>query len=197
MHQKCSSVETVWRYVLKLRYIMQGRDLVKKVRKHCKRCRHFRRKAINIEIGPLLTNSSRITPAFYAIQVDICGHFKAYSLQKNSNQNLASCLLLTLIKVMEDCSTKAFIQSFVRSSCEIGYPKLLSVNERSQLVKERESMKLNYTDIKYKLHKDSLVEFDTCPVGGRNYNGKFERRIRQIKESFEKNIQNERLSVLQ
>ena len=58
-------------------------------------------------------------------------------------------------------------------------------------------MKLTYTDIKHKLHKDSMVEFDTCPVGGHNYNGEFERRIRQIKESFEKNIQNERLSVLQ
>ena len=58
-------------------------------------------------------------------------------------------------------------------------------------------MKLIYTDIKYKLHKDSMVEFDTCPVRGYNYNGKVEMRIRQIKESFEKNIQNERLSVLQ
>ena len=42
-----------------------------------------------------------------------------------------------------------------------------------------------------------MVEFDTCPVGGHNYNGKIERRTRQIKKSFEKNIQNERLSVLQ
>ena len=33
-----------------------------------------------------------------------------------------------------------------------------------------ESMKLTYTDIKYKLHNNSLVEFDTCPVGGHNYN---------------------------
>ena len=59
-----------------------------------------------------------------------------------------------------------------------------------------ESMKLTYTDMKYKLHKDLVMEFDTCPVGGHNYNGKVERRIRQIKESFEKNTQTERLSVL-
>ena len=31
---KHSGVETVWRYVLKLEYIMQGRDLVKKVKKN-------------------------------------------------------------------------------------------------------------------------------------------------------------------
>ena len=60
-----------------------------------------------------------------------------------------------------------------------------------------ESIKLTYTGIKHKLRKDSVVEFDTCIVGGHNYNGKVERGICQIKESFEKNIQNERLSVLQ
>ena len=76
----------------------------------------------------------------------------------------------TLIKVMEDYSTTAFIQSFVRFSCEVGYPKFLSVDKGSQLVKGCESMKLTYTDIKYKLHKNSVEEFDTCPVGGHNYN---------------------------
>ena len=38
-----------------------------------------------------------------------------------------------------------------------------------------------------------MVEFDTCPIGGHNDDGKVERGIRQLKESFEKNIQNERL----
>ena len=65
------------------------------------------------------------------------------------------------------------------------------------MVKGCESIDLTYTDIKYKLHMDSVVEFDTCPVGGHSCNGKFARRIRQIKESLEKNIQNERLSVLE
>ena len=73
----------------------------------------------------------------------------------------------------------------------------MSVDEGSQLVKGCESMQLTYTDIKYKLHKNSVVEFDTCPVEGHNCNWKVESRIRQIKESFEKNIQSERLSVLQ
>ena len=42
-----------------------------------------------------------------------------------------------------------------------------------------------------------MGEFGTCPIEGHNYNRKVERRIRQIKPPFEKNIQNERLSVLQ
>ena len=83
---------------------------------------------------------------------------------------------------MEGCSTTAFIQSFVRFSCDVGYPMVLSVDEGSQLVKGCESMKLIYTEIKYKLHKDSVVEFDTCPVGRDNYNEKIERRIHKIKD---------------
>ena len=53
---------------------------------------------------------------------------------------------------------------------------------------ECESKKLAYTDIKHKLHKNSMVEFDICPVGllkDITNNGKIERRIRPIKESFE------------
>ena len=39
---KHSGVETVRRYVLKLGYILQGRDLAKKVKKNCERCRYLR-----------------------------------------------------------------------------------------------------------------------------------------------------------
>ena len=42
-----------------------------------------------------------------------------------------------------------------------------------------------------------MVDFATCPVGGHNYNGKVERRIKHVKESLEKTISNQRLSVLQ
>ena len=42
-----------------------------------------------------------------------------------------------------------------------------------------------------------MVDFATCPVGGHNYNGKVECRIKHVKESLEKTISNQRLSVLQ
>ena len=68
---KHSYVEIVWSYVLKLGYIMHARDLVKKVKKNCERCRYLRKKAINIEIGPVSTHNLRIAPAFYAAQGDL------------------------------------------------------------------------------------------------------------------------------
>ena len=103
----------------------------------------------------------------------------------------------TSIKVLEDYSTITFAQAFTRFACEVGYPQFMLIDEGSQLVKGCESMRLTFTDIKNKLHKDTMVFFDTCPVGGHNYNGKVERRIRHIRESLDKSCQNERLSILQ
>ena len=58
-------------------------------------------------------------------------------------------------------------------------------------------MRISFTDIKGKLHWDMMVDFATCPVGGHNYNGKVECRIKYVKESLEKTISNQWLSVLQ
>ena len=76
-----------------------------------------------------------------------CGPFKAYS-SHNKRETITIWLAVyccmststTLIKVKEDYSTTAFIESILRFSSEAGYPKFLSVDEGSQLVKGCESM---------------------------------------------------------
>ena len=98
---------------------------------------------------------------------------------------------------MEGYETSDFIQAFIRFSCDSGYPKVLLPDEGSQLVSACENMKLDFYDLKYQLHLKTSVEFKTCPVGGHNTHGKVERKIRHVRESLEKNIMNERLSVLQ
>ena len=78
------------------------------------------------------THNLRIAPAFYATEVGLCGPFKAYS-PKSKRKTIKIWLAVyccmsastTLIKAMEDYSITAFIQSFVRFSCEVGYPKLI------------------------------------------------------------------------
>ena len=155
-------------------------------------------------MGPVSNYNLTIAPAFYTTQVDICGPFKAYSSHHKRTTikiwQIVYCCMSTSttnIKVMDDYSTQAFIQSFVRFSCEVGYPKFMLIDEGSQLVKICEIMRLNFMDIRGQLNRDMMVEFDTCPVGGHNFNGKVERRIRHVKESLEKNFTNQRLSVLQ
>ena len=77
-------------------------------------------------MGPVSSHSLRIALAFYATQVDLCEPFKAYSPHNKRTIKTwlaVYCCMPTstrLTKVMEDYSRTAFIQSFVRFSCEAG-----------------------------------------------------------------------------
>jgi len=102
-----------------------------------------------------------------------------------------------MINIMDGYATTTFIQSFVRFASRYGFPRKVFIDEGSQLVKGTQDMRLSYTDIKSTLHKERSINFQTCPVGGHNMNGKVERKIKEINASLERSINNERLSILQ
>ena len=58
-------------------------------------------------------------------------------------------------------------------------------------------MKLNFGDIRHQLHANANVEFQLYLVEGHNSNGKVERKIREIKGSITKSLENEIISLLQ
>ena len=153
-------------------------------------------------MGPISKFCTMIASAFYIFTS--AGLFNAYSYH-NKRTTIKIWLVVfcccttsaTNIKTMEDYSNTAFIQSFTRFACDMGYPKRLLTDEGSQLVKGCNTLKLDFQDLKFRLHRDVKVDLDTCPVGGHNMHGRVERRIRHIKESLEKSISNERLGVLQ
>ena len=145
-----------------------------------------------------------IAPAFHITQVDLTGPFKAYSEHNKRTTHkiwlVVFCCATTAtinIKVMEDYSTTAFIQRFTRFSCENGYPKKLSPDEGSQLVKGCTSVKLDIRDFKSRLSQNLNIDFKTCLVCGHNIHGKLEHKIQEVKKSIEKTMLNERLSVIQ
>ena len=150
-----SGVKMVWRYVLKKAYIIEGRSIVKNIKRLCQRCRYLKKKTIDIIMGPVSEYNSKIAPAFYINQVDLTGPFKAYS-KHNKRTTLKIWLVVFCcattttinIKVMKDCSTTPFIQAFTRFSCKVGYPKKLLPDEGNQLIKGCTSMKLDICDIK-------------------------------------------------
>ena len=74
---------------------------------------------------------------------------------------------------------------------------MLMPGEGSQLVKGCKTMKLEFYDIKHKLHVRHGVEFETCPVGAHYMHGKVERKIRHVQESFVKAADHSRLSMIQ
>ena len=201
---KHSGVESTWRYVLKRAFIIEGRDIVKMVRRSCQLCRHIQKKKVQVEMGKMSNASLTIAPAFYNSQVDLAGPFLSYD-SYNKRKTIKIWLVVfvcsttstTSIKTMDDYSSPAFFQAFTRFACDAGYPKSVFVDRGSQILKTYNNAKINFNDMKYKLHYNVDVEFELCPVDGHNYNGKVERRIREIKQSLTKSYNDQKLSVLQ
>ena len=79
-----SGIESMWRYVLKKAFIIEGRSLVKQVKKNCERCRFIKKKTIEVAMGPVSKHNLTVAPAFYVTQVDLAGPFKADSVNKRA-----------------------------------------------------------------------------------------------------------------
>ena len=197
-------VETTLRFAQNTAHIIGGRDLAKMIRKSCAKCRILHKKGVQVAMGPIADESLNIAPPFYCSQVDICGHFDAFS-PANKRATLKiwvvvfACTATCAVdcRIMESYDTESFLLAFVRFSCRFGYPKLLMPDEGSQLVKGCKDMVISFSDISQKLSTEYGVEFKTCPVGAHYVHGKVERKIQQVKQSLEKTLHNHRISILQ
>ena len=199
-----TGVETTWRYSLLKSYIIEGRSLVKLIKNDCQRCRYLEKKALAVQMGPVSKHQMMIAPAFYVSQVDLCGPFLCFSpLHKRTTIKiwlLVFCCVTTSatnIKVMGTYCTTSFLLAFLRFACQVGYPKCLLTDEGGQLVKGTSDVVIDFRDLKFTLHRRCKVELEVCPVGGHNFHGKVERRIKHVRESLSKSVHNERLGILQ
>ena len=152
---------------------------MKQIRKWCEQCRYLLKRYVNIAVGPISKYNLTIAPPFDISQVDLAGPFKAYS-PHNKQATIKIWLAVfccsttstTNIKVMDTYDSNSFILAFTRFSCEVGYPKILLVDEGSQLIKGCKKMKFNFQDIRHQLHVNVNAEFELCPVGGHNMTGR-------------------------
>ena len=157
-------VETTLRFAQNTAHIIGGRDLAKMIRKSCAKCRILHKKGVQVAMGPIADESLNIAPPFYCSQVDICGHFDAFS-PANKRATLKiwvvvfACTATCAVdcRIMESYDTESFLLAFVRFSCRFGYPKLLMPDEGSQLVKGCKDMVISLSDISQKLSTERLV----------------------------------------
>ena len=197
-------IESVLRQINTIAFVIGGRKLVKDIKRSCIRCRILRKKRLEVIMGPKHDGNLCIAPAFHTTQVDICGPFRYFSTANKRAQLklwfVVFCCCATGavdIRTMTDYSTDTFVLAFIRFSCRYGYPCRLLPDPGSQLVKGCKGMVLKFSDIQYKLSVDYGVSFQTCPVGAHFVHGKVERKIQSIKLSIEKELSNERLSLMQ
>ena len=62
---KHSGNETVLRYTKKYAHIVKGRELAKRFRKDCPRCRMLAKRTIDVVMGPVSKVNISLPPAFY------------------------------------------------------------------------------------------------------------------------------------
>ena len=130
-------VESTIRGTITIAHIFGVRDVAKMLRKQCRGRRYLLKKRVDVEMSLLPSSRLCVAPPYFNTQVDLCGHFFAYS-----KHNKRSTL-------------KVWLCVFV--CCTI----------------------------------------DVCPVGGHNFHGKVERKIRTINETIYKTAHDARLSVLE
>ncbi len=197
-----SGNETVMRYLLKVAYIIEGTPLVELFKSNCPRCRYLHKRMIEVAMGPKRTENLTIAPPFYYSQVDLFGPFDTYS--HSNKRKTVKCWFVIFcctvsgcvdLRVAEDYSTSSFVDAFIRFSCTVGYPRKLLPDAGSQLMKACKTMTLTFHDIKNELSVYGC-DFEPCPVNAHYMHGKVERKIRHVKETFAKNLQNERWSIL-
>ena len=159
---------------------------------------------MKVAMGPVHPSHLCIAPAFNNTQVDLCGPFDSFS---NGNKRARVKIWIVVFccsttgatdcKVMDDYSTDSFILSFIRFACRYGYPSKLYPDAGSQLIKGCNDMVLSFTDIRHKLNTEFGINYEPCPVGAHYVHGKVERKIKEVKRSIEKSLENKRLSLLQ
>ena len=198
-----SGVATTARTAKEYAFILGVKEIAELFRKTCGKCRWIAKQTVNVEFGPLSDNQLKIAPAFYVSQVDLCGPFKAYQINVRATLKIWLAVFVCVvtstvnIQVMENYSAGSFVAAFIRFASNNGYPKTLLPDQGKNIESAAQTVEIDWIDVKGQLHKSYGVEVDTCGVGGHHQHGKVERKIRQIKETFNKSLHNVRISVLQ
>ena len=201
---KHTGVEKTLRYTMQYAYIIEGRDLVTKIRKFCVKCRLLRKEQLKVVMGPVSKYNLNIAPAFYVTQVDLLGPLESYH-GPNKRTKLKIWIIVFCccttgavdLKVMESYTTTSFIFGFKRFSSRAGFPKIMLPDEGSQLLKGCAEMSLKMRDIQGKLNEEYGIEFKSCPVGAHYMHGRVERKIRHIRESLKRSLDGYKLSIIE
>ena len=170
-----SGMETVWTYVLKNAYIIEGHSIIKNIKRLCQRCRYIKKKTICVIMGPFTGYSK---------------HNKRTTLKI---WLVVFCCAITTTVNIKLWKTIAPLHSFKHSKgflAKVGYPKKFLPDEGNQLIKGCTSMKLDICDIKSRLNQNIKIDFETCPIGGHNMHGKVKHKIQEVKKSIKKTMLN-------
>ena len=196
---KHSGEETCYRCSLGHCYIIQGMGLFKEISEDCVQCKQLRKKFIEVSMGGISDSQLTIAPPFWVSMVDLLGPIHVYvpGFERNTgNRKVLEAKVYIMafvcpttkninLQVIETKSTEGILDGITRLGCEHGVPKYFLVDQESSIVKALNEMEVDMRDLQLKLHKESGIEFKVCPVGGHNFHGLVERKIRSVQDGLQ------------
>ena len=202
IHEKImqhSGYERCYRESLNHCFIVHGLSLFREICDDCVNCKKIRKKYIEASLGPVADEQLTVAPAFYVTMADIYGPCQIYvpgHTMKTRHRNIleAKCYVLVFccpvtkavnLQVIEAKSADAVLDGVNRLGCEVGFPKIILIDQDTGIMKALKEAQVNLFDLEAVLYKTRSVQFKTCPVSGHNYHGLVERKIRSVSECLD------------
>ena len=178
-------------------HVVKGGNLTRAIREDCLRCRLILKKTMAEMMGDVPLEKLIISPAFYAVQIDDCGPFQAYS-KHGLRSALKVALVITCINnsavtiwVLETQEAPSVLKALLRHSYRYGYPAVAYIDLGSGLVKGAKH-KVELSNHSTLLRQSCGMRVIPKPPQTHAQRGKVERVVQALKQW----IQNEKLSLL-
>ena len=187
-----SGVEVTCREILKKMAVISGlRQLVKRVRKDCIRCKRILLKTIELEMGRHAAARTILSPPFYVVMIDIAMGFNANTF-KNARKTckiyalVIVCLLssATNILTLEGCETQDICLALERHAARYGVPSCVHVDSGSQLVALKKAEFLT-KQLETQMVRSLDVTVKVSTAKAHNLQGRVENKIKVIRSTLE------------
>ena len=151
-------------------------------------------------MGPLSDHQLTIAPAFWITMADLMGPVTIYvpghaKGTRNNKVMAVKCYVSVFacpttkcinLQVIEGKSADAFVDGLNRLGCEVGFPSYFLIDKESAIMKALKEADVSLKDMQHVVYKERGIKFKTCPIGGHNFHGLVERKIRSVEECLEK-----------
>ena len=186
------------RVLSNIMHVVKGGTLTRAIREDCLRCRRALKKTMAEMMGDIPLEKLIISPAFYAVQIDDCGPFKAHSRHGQRSVLKVNALVITCINtsavsiwVLETQEAPSVLKAILRHSYRYGYPAIAYIDLGPGLVKgaKHEVEVSNYSTI---LRQSCGMRVIPKPPQAHAQRGKVERVVKSLKQW----VQDEKLCTL-
>jgi hypothetical protein len=174
-------------------YILRGLLLAEEIREACVHCRRYKARLLQAELGKVHPSRFTPAPAFYFVQIDLVGPWKARcdSHPRRADSKVwgvvyKCCTTLCVwVEVCEAYDAASVVDSYIRFSARFGHPGVVYIDPGTNLISACSNMEISYADIAKGINgKGVSIKHEICPAGAHQSQGIVERCIKEVRKIF-------------